>query len=145
MRLRSGSEIVLVGARLPGSVPRDLHIPIDRHGNLLVNYVGPWERMKHYSFADVYALGGDREELEIWRDELAGKIVIVSDVSTGSSDNGPVPTDQNYPLSGLHANVINTILAGQFLRELNGLEMLPVEIVSMPSSSHSPVAWSTAA
>jgi adenylate cyclase len=129
VRVRPGSEIVLVGARLPGSVPRDLHIPIDLHGNMLVNYVGSWERMKHYSFADVYALGEDREELDLWRDELAGKIVIVSDVSTRAQDSGPVPTDLNYPLSGLHANVINTILAGEFLRELNGLEMLPVEVL----------------
>ena len=32
VRVRAGSEIVLLGARLPGSGPRDLHIPIDLHG-----------------------------------------------------------------------------------------------------------------
>lgn len=129
IRVRPGKEIVLVGAGRPESAPRDIHIPIDRSGNMVINYVGPWERMKHYNLADVYRLGEDREELELWRDELAGKIVIISDVSTGSADIGAVPTDVNFPMSGLHANVINTILTGEFLRELNGFEMLPVELL----------------
>jgi adenylate cyclase len=125
--LRLGKEIVLLGACRPGSSPEDIHIPIDGRGNMLINYVGPWERMRHHSFADVYRLGEDREEMEIWREELEGKIVVVCDVSTGSGDIGPVPTDVDFPLAGLHANVINTILTRQFLIELTGRERLVVE------------------
>jgi adenylate cyclase len=69
--------------------------------------------------------------LEIWAEELKGIIVIVSDVSTGSTDVGPVPTDANFPLSGVHANIIHNILTGSFLRELSGRELLLIEAFLM--------------
>jgi CHASE2 domain-containing sensor protein len=127
--LKPGRSIVLKDAKRPGSEPRDITIPIDRHGNLIVDYIGPWERMDHYNFADILRASDDRDELEIWSEELKGKIVIISDVSTGSTDVGPVPTDANYPLSGVHANVIHSILTESFLRELSGWQMLLVEAV----------------
>ena len=127
--VRPGDAIVLKGAQRPGGDARDIEIPIDLHGNLIVNYIGPWERMVHYDFADIYRASDDRDELEMWGEELAGKIVVVSEVSTGSSDVGPVPTDTDFPLSGVHANIIHTILTEDFLRELPGSGMLIVEII----------------
>jgi adenylate cyclase len=127
--VQPGESITLKGAKSPGGKPHDLRIPIDAHGNMVINFIGPWERMKHYNFADIYHASDDREELELWAEELSGKIVIVSDVATGSTDIGPVPTDVNFPLSGLHANVIHTILTESFLRELSGFEMLLIEIL----------------
>ncbi len=127
--VKPGHAIALKDAKRPGENRRhDIVIPIDRHGNMVVNFIGPWERMKHYNFADVLSASQDRDEMEMWRDELAGKIVIVSEVTTGSSDLGPVPTDPNFPLSGLHANAIHTILTESFIRELSGLSMFIVEI-----------------
>ena len=64
----------------------------------------------------------------MWREELAGKIVVVSDVTTGSGDVGPVPTDPRFPLSGVHAHALHTILTGDFLRTLSGWEMWLVEL-----------------
>jgi adenylate cyclase len=96
---------------------------------MIVNYVGPWGRMDHYNFADILRASDDRDELEIWAEELKGKIVIISDVSTGSTDIGPVPTDSNFPLSGVHANVIHNILNESFLKELSGRQMLLIEAV----------------
>ena len=40
-----------------------------------------------------------------------------------------MPTDANYPLSGVHANVIHNILTESFLRELSEWEMLLIEIL----------------
>jgi serine phosphatase RsbU (regulator of sigma subunit) len=60
---------------------------------------------------------------------MAGKIVLVSEVSTGSSDVGPVPTDRNFPLSGVHANGIHTILTENFLREFTIPQMILVELI----------------
>jgi adenylate cyclase len=128
--LKPGQHLILPGAirpGSPGSEPYDIKIPIDRHGNMIVNYIGPWGRMDHYNFADVLRASDDRDELEIWAEELKGKIVIVSDVSTGSTDIGPVPTDANFPLSGVHANVIHNILTESFLTELSGRQMLLIE------------------
>jgi adenylate cyclase len=132
--LAPGRHIILQDAKRPGSPgskPHDIKIPIDRYGNMIVNYIGPWGRMDHYNFADILRASDDRDELEIWSEELNGKIVIISDVSTGSTDVGPVPTDANFPLSGVHANVIHNILTESFLRALSEWEMLLVEILLM--------------
>lgn len=124
-----GRHITLQGARRPGSpTPRDIRIPIDRQGNMVVNYLGPWGRLKHYHLADILLASGDRDEMALFTEELEGKIVVVSDVTTGwSSDVGAIPLDETYPLSGIHANIMHTILSENFLRELSGLEMLLLE------------------
>ena len=100
-----------------------------------MNYVGPLRTsdntpsMLHYDFADVLKASDDRTELELWKDILAGKIAVVSEVATGASDFGPVPTDNQFPLSGVHSNILNTILTGNFLREAGWFELLVIELV----------------
>jgi class 3 adenylate cyclase len=127
-----GKHIILRDAVKPGfKEPRDIIIPVDRSGNMIINYIGPWGMMDHYNFADILLASDDRDELEIWGEELRGKIVIVSDVSTGSTDIGPVPTDANYPLSGAHASIIHSILTESFLKELSGWSMLFIEVLLM--------------
>ena len=126
--LKPGKHIILSDAKKPGDGnPHDIEIPIDDKGNMIINYIGPWGSMDHYNFANIYLAADDRDELELWEEELKGKIVIISDVSTGSSDVGPVPTDANFPLSGAHANIINSILTESFLREVSGWEMFFAE------------------
>ena len=122
-------RIVLPDARYPGqNGTREIIIPVDRRGKMRINYIGSWDRMKHYHWSDVYLASDDQAEMDLWTDELSGKIALVSDVSTGSSDVGQVPTDPAYPLSGVHANSIHTILTQSFLREISGFKMLPVEL-----------------
>ena len=128
--VKPGENITLQGARRPGEKEsQDIVIPIDQQGNMIVNYIGPWGQMDHYNFADILLASDDRVELEMWGEELKGKIVVISDISTGSTDVGPVPTDANFPLSGVHANIMHGILTKSFLRELSGKEMLVVEVL----------------
>jgi adenylate cyclase len=124
-----GKHIILRDARRPRGPMRDIVIPVDAEGNMLVNFVGSWERMTHYSFADIYLASEDSDTMDRWTEELNGKIVLISDVSTGSSDQGPVPTDLSYPLSGIHANAIHTILTESFLREASRTSMLLVDLL----------------
>ncbi len=107
----------------------DIVIPIDNQCNMIVNFIGPWGVMAHYNFADVMLASRDRFELEMWREEMKGKIVVVSDVSTGSTDVGPVPTDNNFPLSGVHTNIINSILTESFLSEASTAHMILIELL----------------
>lgn len=130
--IRPGKHILLKGAQRPGEThPRDIAIPIDRHGHMIVNYIGPWGRMDHYNFADILLASDDQLELELWREELRGRIVVVSDVSTGSTDVGPVPVDPYFPLGGVHANIAHTILTGSFLAELPEPVMIALEASMM--------------
>ncbi len=128
--VRPGKSITLKDAKRPGeSSGHNIVIPIDRHGNMLINFIGPWERMTHYDFADLFYASDDRDEMEMLRDELSGKIIMVSEILTGSSDLGPVPTDANFLSSGLHANIMHTILRESFLRELSGPQKMMMEAI----------------
>ncbi|MBW1644193.1 MAG: adenylate/guanylate cyclase domain-containing protein [Deltaproteobacteria bacterium] len=146
--VKPGKTITMKNAKRPGAAAgHNIVIPIDRYGNMVINFIGPWDRMKHYNFADIFHASEDRDEMEMWREELSGKIIVISDVSTGAVDVGPVPTDTNFPLSALHANVMHTILTDtnfplsalhanvmhtilteSFLRELSDSEMLLIEL-----------------
>ena len=128
--VKPGITITLKNAKRPGETEtHNMIIPIDRHGNMVINFIGPWERMKHYNFADVLRASEDRDEMEIWREEFKGKIAIVSETATGTSDIGPVPTDTRIPLSAVHANAMHTILTQSFLRELTSYEMMIIEVI----------------
>jgi len=130
--LKPGHHLILQGARKPTSdLSNDILIPVDSKGNMIVNFVGQWERMDHYNFADILRASGDQDELELWAEELKGKIVVISDVSTGSADIGPVPSDATYPLSGVHANVMHNILTESFLKELPGWKIFCFDIIIM--------------
>jgi len=117
--VRPGDAVYLKNARPPAGKRRTLRLPIDDRGNLLVNFVGGWERFDHYNLADIFFASEDRYELEMWAEELGGKLVVVSDVSTGAADIGPVPGDPAFPLSGIHTQVIDSILTGSFLEEIS--------------------------
>lgn len=135
IELRPGTSITLRDAHRPHGTPRDLIIPVDESACMLVNYIGPLQRadtlysMLHIDFAEILRASDDRTELDIWRDMLEGKIAVVSEVATGASDVGPVPTDNQFPLSGVHSNVLNTILTENFLREASRVETLGIEAV----------------
>ena len=127
--VKPGKTITMKNAKRPGAgAGHNIVIPIDRYGNMVINFIGPWDRMKHYNFADIFRASEDRDEMGMWREELSGKIIVISDVSTGAVDVGPVPTDTNFPLSALHANVMHTILTESFLRELSDSEMFLIEL-----------------
>jgi len=125
-----GKNLTLKNAHRPGSPPHNIVIPIDERCNIIVNFVGRWERIVNYDLATIYRASDDRDAMEYtMKPEFQGKLVVVADASTGATDIAPVPTDNNYPLSGLHANVLHTILTENFLRELNTWEMAVVEIL----------------
>lgn len=125
-----GRSITLRGARsFSGGPPHDIVIPTDRHGNLILNFLGPWEAMAHTGFDVVWQASEDRDRMAILREQLAGRLVVVADSSTGSADVGPVPTDPQFPLAGIHATVLHGILTESFLREAPFPVMLLAEAV----------------
>jgi serine phosphatase RsbU (regulator of sigma subunit)/CHASE2 domain-containing sensor protein len=122
--------IILQDAERPDAPGRkDIVIPVDDRGCMRINYVGPWGAMKHYNFSDIYLASDDPERLELWEDELSGKLVLVSDISTGSADMGQVPIDELFPLSGVHANSVHTILSGGFFQEVSKIKTTLIEIL----------------
>ena len=124
-----GKNITLQGAYRPGQQPHDIVIPVDEHCNLIVNFVGPWDRMLHSTMLQIYHVSDDRDAMEFdWQPHFEGKIVVVNETSTGASDIQSVPTESWYPLGGLHANVMNTILTENFLHDINPWAMFGTEL-----------------
>ena len=94
--------------------PEATRIPIDSRGQMLINYAGRWqETFKHASFASV--LSGQKRDPERLED-LGGKLVLVANTMTGA-DIKSIPFEKDYPGAGIHANIISTLLTGNFLRQ----------------------------
>jgi CHASE2 domain-containing sensor protein len=134
--VRLGDRILLRGAGRPQESKHDIAIPIDAQGNMIINFIGPWQEestkgITHYDFSDIWLASDDRDELEMLGEDLADRIAIIADVSSGSGDIGPVPTDTHFLLVGLHTNVINTILTENFLRQMPFWAMLGIELVML--------------
>ncbi|MGD0035774.1 MAG: adenylate/guanylate cyclase domain-containing protein [Bacteroidota bacterium] len=128
--LHPGKSITLIGAYRSGQQPHTISIPVDERCNLIVNFVGPWGRMVDYKMDQVYKVSDDHDAMEFdWKPLFKDKIVVVNEASTGASDVQSVPTDTWYPLGGLHANVLNTILTENFLKEASGVEKIGIEII----------------
>jgi len=113
-----GTSITLRNATARDGSVRDIVIPIDERGNMIINWIGPWERMKHISFVTLLEAATDQDEVDAFAEQYAGSFAFVGDVSTGISDIGPIPFEQSFPLVGLHANTLNTIFTENFLRQL---------------------------
>lgn len=116
LAVEGGRRIVLRDARYPDGRRRDIRVPVDRDGSLLLNLAGPWaDSFPHYPIARILEAGSDEGLLAELRDEMEGDLVVLSDVSSGGKDYGPVPLEEYYPLSGLHANAASSLLRGEFL------------------------------
>ena len=113
-------SIVLKDVLLSGGREiKNIRIPIDASGQMLINYAGRWEEtFKHASFASV--LSSKNLNTYQQREELTGKLVLVSNVISGH-DIKPIPLEKDYPGAGIHANIVNTILTEKFLRETKPL------------------------
>jgi len=120
--IRTGRDITLRGAQIHGEDRRrDIIIPIDDKGMMLINYAGTWAKtFRHYSFKKIYESTDRKEGFP----DFKNSIVVVSNTASGY-DLKPVPVDKSYPGGGIHASIINTILTGNFLTEAG----MPVKIM----------------
>jgi sigma-B regulation protein RsbU (phosphoserine phosphatase) len=97
----------------------DFKVPLDEKGYFIINYAGPWEKtFRHYSYYDVLAsyleiLAGQKPRIDL--ESLRGKVCFVGLTSLGSHDTSPIPIQSIYPMVGLHANVLNSILNRDYI------------------------------
>ncbi len=89
----------------------DALVPTDPAMRLVVNYGGPRGTIPTYSFVDLV-------EDRIAADRLEGRIVLIGASLIGIPDSHPAPFDST-PMPGTEriATIVDTILAGDFIRE----------------------------
>lgn len=100
-----------------------IKVPVSPGGAMLINYAGPWKKtFKHYSYVDILAAWKEKQEGKKSRidlDGLRGKICFVGLTATGTGDLQPTPLENNYPMVGLHANVVNSILENRYVQRVD--------------------------
>ncbi len=94
-------------------------VPIDSYGRMLINYAGYWgQAFRHYSFIDILTSYRDLsmgKTPAVDLNELKGKICLVGLTAVATHDLNPIPLQERYPMVGLHANLLNTILVKNFI------------------------------
>lgn len=129
VEINPGHSIVLPGVKLNENEPvRDITIPIDSHGSILVNYVGAWEE----GFDNIYSAGDILEYADnpgLLYPQLGDKLVILAEFSDRTGDRGNIPLEANYPRSGVYTTILNSIFTGQYLRQAGGGVIFPISIV----------------
>ena len=97
----------------------EMTIPVDQNLNILINFAGKWkDTFKHYSYIDILTADKQVHQGEASSRALSGlkdKIYFVGLTATGTHDMSPVPVETVYPMVGIHANVLNSILLNNFI------------------------------
>jgi adenylate cyclase len=151
-------RVVLNGA-LVGGTRKDITIPVDDNGCMLVNWQGKWgASFKHVPYylvlklqeirgqlkglsvsaptapVDPVALGylkkNEAELMQRLTQMVQGKICIVGLTATGTHDLRPVPLQENYPMVGTHSNIITTILSERFIVRKEGAVRLCIFLLT---------------
>ena len=124
-----GNSITLKDAQpVDGSRLRDIVIPIDSSGSMILNIAQSWYDIPHYSYSEIFQASENQAELARLKKELTGKIAIVSE--TVETMYQARTTGQPKLLSSgvIHALVLQNILAGSFVHELPQFAGMLVEV-----------------
>lgn len=96
-------------------------IPINEAGRYLINYRFGLEGANKFGYAGLIE-GLNRAQVEgvVDKDlpDLSGRILLVGQVATALTDNGPTPFSGFTPLVLVHANVIENILREDYVRRV---------------------------
>jgi adenylate cyclase len=126
LRARGGDAVFETGPegtealRLDGS-----RIPLDRRGNLLVNFRGPHRTFPHLSAAAVLDRTADPERLK-------GKIVLLGTTAAGLKEIRTTPLDAAQPGVEIHANVLDNLLSGDPIASPRWAQVVRVLFVLLP-------------
>jgi len=86
-----------------------VRLPVDDDGRMLVNFRRGAEPFPYYSISDII-------NHKIEPEKLAGKIVLVGATAHGLGDRAVTPVNPDMPRVEIHANAIDNLLQGDFLR-----------------------------
>jgi len=126
LRARGGDAVLETGPEGVEALRLDgKRIPLDRHGNLLVNFRGPQRTFPHLSAADVLDNTADPALLN-------GRIVLVGTSAAALKDIRTTPLDSRQPGVEIHANVLDNLLSGDPIAEPQWTRALRVLLVLFP-------------
>jgi serine phosphatase RsbU (regulator of sigma subunit)/CHASE2 domain-containing sensor protein len=127
--VRPGNSITLTNAQPPdGSGARDIVIPIDQSGRMILNIGQSWLDMPHYSYSEIFQASENPTELARLNKKLSGKIAIVSEKVDPIYQIRSTGQPKRLSSGVIQALVLQNILSGSFLRELPQYASVLIEI-----------------
>lgn len=99
-------------------------IPVNRYGEMAVNYRGPKFTIRYVSAVDILEGRADPNE-------IAGKFVLIGTSAAGLLDLRATPFDNAIPGVEVHANVIDNILTGDFLSRPEWLDSADIALYAL--------------
>ena len=97
-------------------------IPTDRHGRLLINFRGKEKTFKYISALDIY-------NNEFKKEEIENKITLIGTSAAALMDLRATPYESVFPGVEVHANLIDNILAQDFLYKPSWVDGLNIIII----------------
>ncbi|MDD5136960.1 MAG: CHASE2 domain-containing protein, partial [Candidatus Omnitrophica bacterium] len=99
-----------------------LTIPLDEKSEMIINYSGKWGKVfKHYSYVDViqsYLAPAVGQEPILKPGQFKGKVCIIG-LNTTGMDIHPSPFEPIYPGVGIHAEILTSIIDGNFITRMS--------------------------
>lgn len=96
--------------------------PTDRHGRLFVNFRGPSKTFPYLSAVDIY---NNTFDIEAVKD----KIVLIGTSAAGLLDLRAMPYDSVYPGVEVHANMIDNMLAKDFISKPSWTMLVDIAMI----------------
>jgi len=108
-------EKIIIHALEGSYLERDLLIPIDKHGNVFIPYPDFWGKgIKMIEVNDLLTYYNDPDYYDDLLEMIEGNFIFVGDISTGISDIGNIPLEENVPLVFIHASLMNSFLTQDY-------------------------------
>ena len=126
-----GKYITLPGAVLPGGGVKEILIPVDKKGQLIVNYTGSWkDSITSYSLENILPTAAETNMRKMVVPATEPPVlVLIGDITTSGKDISRGIFDANYPMAGIIHNSLNTILTGNYLHQPSALEQMGVSFI----------------
>ncbi|MFA5142970.1 MAG: CHASE2 domain-containing protein [Candidatus Omnitrophota bacterium] len=97
-------------------------IPLGERSEMIINYSGRWGKVfRHYSYVDViqsYLAPAIGQKPILQPDYFKGKICIIG-LNTTGMDIHPSPFEPVYPGVGIHAEILTSIIDGDFITRMS--------------------------
>lgn len=111
-----------------------INIPRDNEGMSFINYAASWGKdFKHYSYLDILRsynqIKNNQTPVLDINNIFKDKICLIGLTATGTHDLKPTPLETNYPMIGIHAQIISSILQNNFLRRVEWWQNVFLQIL----------------
>ena len=105
----------------------------DHQGDILINYIGPYENLPSVSLFDVLQAGRKRDIA--FFDQFKDKVCIIGPTARAVGDYYPMPFSERAPGYIAHANVYDMIVTGNFIYPANlGAQFIILLLITLAVS-----------